>query len=71
MIFGLCIVIVLSLVALIGGNKHAQTIKPDTNEETQQEAATNVIKRLIGDKANKVAVKINFELAGNSFKVKI
>lgn len=47
------------------------TIRPLTNEDTQQQAALSVIRRVIGDKADDVTVKINFDLPGNSFKVKI
>lgn len=45
-------------------------IKPETSENTQASAALDVIKRLIGEKAENVAIKINFDLPRNSFKVK-
>lgn len=48
----------------------ARSIKPNTNEATQQQAAMEVIRRLIAKKANDVAIKINFNLPGNYFKVR-
>lgn len=52
-------------------NQLSQTIRPTTDEETQQRAALGVIRRLIADKADNVAIKINFNLLGNYFKVRI
>lgn len=59
-------------VNLISGNHHqlSRTIKPNTDEETQQQAAHDVIRRLIADKAENVAIKINFNLPGNYFQVR-
>jgi hypothetical protein len=53
------------------GNCHQlpNTIRPTTDEATQQQAALDVIRRLINDRANDVAIKINFNLPGNYFKV--
>lgn len=48
----------------------SNTIRPSTNENIQQKAALNVIRRLIGEKADDVAIKINLNLTGNYFKVK-
>lgn len=48
----------------------SDTIRPNTDEDTQQQAALNVIRRLIGDKADDVVIKINFNLTGNYFKVR-
>lgn len=48
----------------------ARSIRPNTNEATQQQAAMEVIRRLIAEKANDVAIKINFNLPGNYFKVR-
>jgi recombinational DNA repair protein RecR len=61
---------VLSL-QFVNGNYHqlARTIRPNTNEAEQQQAAMEVIRRLIADKADDVAIKINFNLPGNYFKV--
>lgn len=55
------------------GNYHelASNIRPNTNEQTQQQAALNVIRRLIGDKSDNVSIKINFSFPGNYFKVRI
>lgn len=48
----------------------SNTIRPNTDEDTQQQAALNVIRRLIGEKADDVVIKINFKLSGNYFKVR-
>lgn len=48
----------------------SRSIRPNTDEETQQRAALNVIRRVIADKADNVAIKINFNLPGNYFKVR-
>lgn len=65
-------VLVLS-VKLTNANHHelSQTIRPSVDENTQQQAAHSVIRRLIGDKADNVAIKINFNLPGNYFKVSV
>lgn len=47
----------------------AKIIKPSTDEKTQQQAALNVIRRLIHEKADNVAIKVNFKLPINYFKV--
>ena len=47
----------------------AKLIKPSTDEKTQQQAALNVIRRLIHEKADNVAIKVNFKLPVNYFKV--
>lgn len=44
-------------------------IKPKTDEKTQQKAALDVIRRLIHEKADNVAIKVNFKLPVNYFKV--
>lgn len=53
-------------------NQLSHRIRPNTNVETQQRAALNVIRRLIpsSDIADYVAIKINFNLPGNYFKVR-
>lgn len=51
-------------------NQLHQTIRPNTDEETQERAALGVIRRLIADKVDNVAIKINFNLPGNYFKVR-
>lgn len=55
------------------GNRQqlSSAIRPNTDEETQQQAALAVIRRLIADKADDVAIKVNFNLPGNYFKVRI
>lgn len=45
-------------------------IRPNVDEKTQQREAMSVIRRLISEKADNVAVKINFKLPLNYFKVK-
>lgn len=69
------IIIILSAVTLNSANGNHQqlsnTIRPNTDEQTQQQAALSVIRRLIADKANDVAIKVNFNLPGNYFKVRI
>lgn len=69
--FAVILLFVLSL-KFANGNHHqlTRTIKPNTNEATQQQAAMEVIRRLIADKADDVAIKINFNLPGNYFKVR-
>ena len=47
----------------------SNTIRPNTDENTQQQAALQVVQRLIGEKADDVVIKINFNLTGNYFKV--
>jgi hypothetical protein len=47
----------------------AKIIKPSTDEKTQQQAALSVIRRLIHEKADNVAIKVNFKLPVNYFKV--
>jgi predicted ABC-type ATPase len=47
----------------------ARTISPATDEKTQQQAAHNVIRRLVHEKADNVAIKVNFKLPVNYFKV--
>lgn len=47
----------------------ANIIRPLSDEKTQQQAAQNVIRRLIHEKAENVAVKVNFKLPANYFKV--
>lgn len=53
-----------------GDDELAKTIRPTTDEDTQQKAALDVVRRLIGDKADNVVIKINFNLPGNYFKVR-
>lgn len=67
------ILLVSNVVELTNANQHelSRTIRPNANEDTQQQAALNVIRRLIGDKADNVAIKINFNLPGNYFKVRV
>ncbi|KAL7016559.1 hypothetical protein ACKWTF_010062 [Chironomus riparius] len=48
----------------------AKIIKPSTDEKTQQQAALNVIRRLIHEKADNVAIKVNFKLPVNYFKIR-
>lgn len=48
----------------------SDTIRPNTNEETQEQAALSVIRRLIGEKAEDIVIKINFNLTGHYFKVR-
>lgn len=65
------ILLILSSVARCeSDNQLSQTIRPTTDEETQQRAALDVIRRLIADKVDNVAIKINFNLPGNYFKVR-
>lgn len=72
MIFVKFFISVASL-CLVNGSLHQlpDTIRPTTDENTQEQAALTIIRRVIGDKADDVTVKINFDLPGNSFKVKI
>lgn len=67
------IILVILRVESTKANQHelTRTIRPNTNEDTQQQAALGVIRRLIGDKADDVAIKINFNLPGNYFKVSV
>jgi alpha-N-acetylglucosaminidase len=70
------LIIILAVVCCsqrTSANHHqlSRTIQPNTDEETQQKAAMDVIRRLIDDKADDVAIKINFNLPGNYFKVRI
>lgn len=47
-------------------------IRPNSNEKTQQNAANGVIRRLLPpENADNVAIKINFNLPGNYFKVRL
>jgi hypothetical protein len=47
-------------------------IRPNTDEKTQQNAAKSVIRRLLPpENADNVAIKINFNLPGNYFKVSL
>lgn len=64
---------IFATLCLVNGSFHQipNTIRPSTNENTQEKAALAVIRRVIGDKADDVTVKINFDLPGNSFKVSI
>jgi hypothetical protein len=69
------LIIILAVVCCshrTSANHHqlSRTIQPNTDEETQQKAAMDVIRRLIADKADDVAIKINFNLPGNYFKVR-
>lgn len=48
----------------------ALKIRPNVDEKTQQREAMNVIRRLISEKADNVAIKVNFKLPLNYFKVK-
>lgn len=69
----LVLITLLALSFNFGNANHhqlAQSIRPNTNEATQQQAAVGVIRRLINDRANDVAIKINFNLPGNYFKVR-
>lgn len=51
-------------------NQLSHRIRPSSDESTQQRAALNVVRRLIpSDVADYVAIKINFNLPGNYFKV--
>lgn len=65
--------LIILLVGSTNGNHRqlSRTIRPNTDETTQQQAAMSVIRRLIADKADDVAIKINFNLPGNYFKVRI
>lgn len=51
--------------------KLSQIIQPKVDEKTQENAAMDVIRRLIHDKADNVAIKVNFKLAPNYFKVNL
>jgi predicted house-cleaning NTP pyrophosphatase (Maf/HAM1 superfamily) len=46
-------------------------IKPTVDEKAQQKAATAVIRRLIQEKADSVAIKVNFLLPVNYFSVSV
>jgi hypothetical protein len=48
----------------------SRIIQPEVDETTQEKAAMDVIRRLIPDKADNVAIKVNFQLPPNHFKVK-
>lgn len=48
----------------------ALKIRPNVDEKTQQKEAMSVIRRLISEKADNVAIKVNFKLPLNYFKVK-
>lgn len=65
------IFVIFATLCAVTGNFHQipSTIRPLTDENTQGQAALSVIRRVIGDKADDVTVKINFDLPGNSFKV--
>lgn len=53
-------------------NQLSHRLRPATTESTQQRAALDVIRRLIpASIADYVAIKINFNLPGNYFKVSI
>lgn len=53
-------------------NQLSHRLRPATTESTQQRAALDVIRRLIpASIADNVAIKINFNLPGNYFKVSI
>lgn len=60
-------------LCLVNGSFHQlpDTIRPPTDEITQEQAALSVIRRVIGDKADDVTVKVNFDLPGNSFNVSL
>lgn len=49
----------------------SRIIQPNVNENTQQKAAMDVIRRLIPERADNVAVKVNFQLPPNYFKVNL
>lgn len=49
----------------------AGIIRPAVDEKTQQRAAMDVIRRLIPEQADNVAIKVNFELPANYFKVNL
>lgn len=51
--------------------KLAKIIRPGTDEKTQQKAAMDVIRRLIQERADNVAIKVNFQLPTNYFKVNL
>lgn len=48
----------------------ALKIKPNVDEKTQQKAAMGVIRRLLPERADNVAIKVNFKLPLNYFKVR-
>lgn len=68
----LIIIVLASALCFTSANHHqlSRTIRPNTDEHTQQQAAMSVIRRLIADKADNVAIRINFNLPGNYFKVR-
>lgn len=49
----------------------SRIIQPAVDERTQEMAAMDVIKRLIPDNADNVAIKVNFQLSPNQFKVNL
>lgn len=49
----------------------SKIIQPEVDESTQEKAALEVIRRLIPDKADNVAIKVNFQLSPNHFKVNL
>lgn len=65
-------ILALSVGLTNGDDELSRTIRPTTDEDTQQRAALGVISRLMGNDvvANNVVIKINFNLPGNYFKVK-
>lgn len=51
-------------------NQLSHRIRPNADADTQQRAALDIVRRLIpSDTADYVAIKINFNLPGNYFKV--
>jgi hypothetical protein len=59
----------LTTASAISDVKISELIKPSTDENVQAKAALDVIRRLVHEKADNVAIKVNFKLPANYFKV--
>lgn len=52
-------------------SNYISNIKPQTSAEVQQNAAFNVVQRLVGNISDFVDIKVDFQLPQNYFRVKL
>ena len=65
----LVFVVIFFVDSISGKSDFLANIKPNSDEETQQNAANKVIERVLGEKANYFSLEVDFKLPHNYFKV--
>lgn len=61
--------VILLVHSVSGKSDFLSNIKPNSDAETQQNAANKVIERVLGERANYFSLEVDFKLPHNYFKV--